>query len=320
MEFFKTFSKNVSDFTSRMTPSQVMLLIGVIAGSIVGAILLAGWIGDIRYARLYSNLEEAEAGEVITYLADNKIPYEISADGTGIDVPADEVYGLRISLASEGLPRAGHVGYSIFDQNNLGMTDFIQNLNFRRALEGELTQTIMQLNEVKAARVHIVMPKERLFKRDQQEATASVVLKLSGQGSLSKRQVQGISHLVASSVEGLKPNSITIVDYEGNLLSSGREDNALAGLSSSQLEVRQNVESYLQNKAQTMLDGVLGSGSSIIRVTADLNFRQLERTAETYDPNAPSIRSEERTKQLASTSDKNQETNESASEDNTETT
>ena len=200
------------------------------------------------------------------------------------------------------------------------MTDFLQNLNFRRALEGELTRTIMQLNEVQAARVHIVIPKERLFKQDQKEATASVVLKLSGHGNLGKRQIQGITHLVASSVEGLKPGSITIVDYDGNLLSSGQESDELAGLSANQLEVRKQVEAYLEDKAQSMLDGVLGASNAIVRVTADLNFQQLERTAESYDPNAPSIRSEERTKQTATATDKDNEASESSTDDNTETT
>ncbi len=320
MDYLKSLFKNLGEFTSRMTPSQVMLLLGIVAGTIVGGILLAGWLGSVTYARLYTDLDQKEAGDIVTYLTEQKIPYQLKDNGGTIEVPSGEVYRVRLALASEGLPSAGTVGYSIFDQNNLGMTDFLQNLNFRRALEGELTRTITQMNEVKAARVHIVMPKERLFRQDQKEPTASVVLKLSGVGGLSKRQLQGISHLVASSVEGLKPGNITIVDYDGNLLSSGQEDDRLAGLSSSQLEVRQQVEDYLEDKAQSMLDGVLGPGNAIIRVTADLNFQQLERTAESYDPNAPSIRSEERTRQTATTSDKAEEASESTSDEGTETT
>ncbi len=319
MGSFKDLFKNISGVVGRMTPSQVMMLFGVVAGTIVGAVLLVGWVNNITYSRLYSNLEESEAGEVISYLNDNKIPYKLADGGKSIEVPADDVYKTRISLAAEGLPRAGSIGYSIFDKNNLGMTDFLQNLNFRRALEGELTRTIMQLSEVQAARVHIVIPKDRLFREDKKEATASVLLKLKGHASLGRPQIAGISHLVASSVEGLSPENITIVDYEGNLLSGGRKSDPLAGLSTSQLECRQSVENYLQDKAQSMLDGVLGSGKAIVRVTADLNFQQVEKTAETYDPNAPVIRSEERTRNTNATTDKAEPPNESNQQENSET-
>ncbi|MEW6413034.1 MAG: flagellar basal-body MS-ring/collar protein FliF [Candidatus Zixiibacteriota bacterium] len=311
--------KNLMDYVGRMSPSQVMMLFGVVAGTIVGIIFVVGWLNSVTYARLYSDLDQSEAGEIVAYLNDNKIPYQLTDGGSSIEVPSGDVYGTRIALASEGLPRSGSMGYSIFDENNLGMTDFLQNLNFRRALEGELTKTIMQLNEVQAARVHIVMPKERLFKRDQKEATASVVLKLKGNADLSKRQIKGITHLVAASVEGLRPGNISIVDYDGNLLSSGGENDPLAGLSSSQLEVRKQVEQYLEDKAQTMMDDVLGQGKAVIRVTADLNFQQIEKTSETFDPNAPSIRSEERVKSSLSATDKALEESESKQDDNSET-
>lgn len=319
MDRLKQFFQNLSNWVARMSPGQVMMLLGIVAGTIVGAVLLIGWVNTVTYARLYSGLDDAEAGEVITYLNDNKIPYELSDGGRTIAVPSDQVYRTRISLASEGLPRNGNMGYSIFDQNNLGMTDFLQNLNFRRALEGELTRTIMQLSEVQAARVHIVMPSERLFKQDQKDATASVVLKLRS-GGLSKQQINGISHLVAASVEGLKPDNISIVDYDGNLLSSGQQADQLAGLTASQLDVRKQAETYLEQKAQTMLDDVLGPGRSVIRVTAELDFDQTERTLETYDPNQPAVRSEERTKETMAATDKADEASESQEQGSTETT
>lgn len=319
MENIAAFFKNLMNWVKNMTPSQVMMFLGVTAGSIVGLILMVGWLSSVNYSRLYSDLSVEEAGDIISYLEDSKIPYEISEGGRAISVPSDDVYKTRISLASAGLPQGGTMGYSIFDQNNLGMTDFLQNLNFRRALEGELTKTIMQLKEVKSARVHIVIPKDRLFSEDQKHATASIVLKLTGRGSLGKGQINGITHLVASSVEGLLPENITIVDYHGNLLTSGQKSDVLAGLSSTQLEARQHVESYLEEKAQSMLNSVLGPGTSVVRVTADLNFSQLERTSENYDANTPSIRSEERIKTSATTSDKAEETSESSAENNNET-
>ena len=318
MEALKEFFKNVNGFVGRMTPSQVMMLLGVTAGTLVGIVFLYGWLTSVTYARLYSNLDEAEAGEVVAYLSESRIPYQLSDGGQTVEVPSGDVYRARIALATEGLPRSGNIGYSIFDKSNLGMTDFLQNLNFRRALEGELTRTIIQLNEVEAARVHIVIPKERLFKEDQKRASASVVLKLRGSGTLGRQQAAGISHLMASSVEGLTPDNITIVDYDGNLLSSGQKSDPVAGLSTSQLEVSRQVEVSLEKKAQSMLNEVLGPGKSVVRVTAELNFQQLERTSELFDPNAPSIRSEERTKTSGTASDKAEDNNESQQDESTE--
>lgn len=220
------------DYVGRMTASQVMMLFGVTAGTIVGTFFVIGLINDISYSKLYTGLNEEEAGEIVTYLEENKIKFQITDAGRTIEVASSDVYRTRINLASEGLPSNGKMGYSIFDQNNLGMTDFLQKLNFRRALEGELTKTIMQLREVQAARVHISMPKERLFREDQKKATASIMVKLRGSGTLNKRQLNGITHLVASSVEGLQPENIAIIDYDGNLLSSDqkRDDGGPPGL------------------------------------------------------------------------------------------
>ncbi|MEA2030422.1 MAG: flagellar basal-body MS-ring/collar protein FliF [candidate division Zixibacteria bacterium] len=318
MERYKQFVKLIGKWIGRMTPSQVMMLFGVVAGTIVGAIFVVGWLNNAGYSPLYSDLDESESGEVVKFLSDSNIPYQISDGGHTISVPSDQVYKARFSLASEGLPRHGIVGYAIFDDNNLGMTDFLQNLNFRRALEGELTRTIMQLSEVQAARVHIVIPEDRLFKQDQEDVTASVLLKIKG-GKLTKHQINGVSHLVASSVEGLEPENIAIVDYDGNLLSSGQKSDVVAGLTASQLDVRKQVEEYLEHKAQSMLNDVLGSEKSVVRLTADLNFQQVERTSETFDPNSPSVRSEENTKSNNSTTDKASESSESEENNSTET-
>ncbi len=188
------------------------------------------------------------------------------------------------------------------------MTDFLQKLNYRRALEGELAKTITSLSEVRAARVHIVIPEERLFSEQQQQTTASVVLKLRRPNGLSKMQITGISHLVASSVEGLNPGNITIIDYDGNLLSSSTGNDQLASMSSSQMEVTQAVERDLERKAQTMLDGVLGPGKALVRVTAELNFQQYSRTSENYDPNMVAVRSEQKTESSDLASKKKTET------------
>jgi flagellar M-ring protein FliF len=172
------------------------------------------------------------------------------------------------------------------------MTEFLQKVNYRRALEGELAQTIMQMEEVEGVRVHIVVPENKLFKDDQQPATASVVLKSNPARSLSQRNIEGIAYLVASAVEGLDPNRVTIIDSRGNMLSRGFPDGQ--GQASDGLDLKQKVETYLEDKAQTLLDGVLGPGMSVVRISAILNMERIERSVESFDPETAVIRSEER--------------------------
>lgn len=319
MEYFKQLFHNISAVLKALSPGQAVVLVAAIAGIIVGIAVVGNWVKTVNYSILYSNLEPAEAGEIVSQLTEQKIPYKLEDGGTTILVPSGDVYKTRITLASEGIPRSGNIGYSIFDKSNLGMTEFLQNLNFRRALEGELTRTIMQLADVQAARVHIVMPKDRLFKADKQEATASIVLKLRTPAGLSKSQLAGITHLVACSVEGLKPQNISIIDYNGELLSSQTGSDPLAGMSASQLDVRKNVEQYLEKKAQSMLDGVIGQGKSIVRVTAELDFQQMEKTSEIYDPNSAVVRSEERTEETKSSSDRGEDSSEVRDDNKVET-
>jgi flagellar M-ring protein FliF len=172
------------------------------------------------------------------------------------------------------------------------MTDFLQKVNYRRALEGELAKTISQMQEVDGVRVHIVIPERPLFKEDEQPATASVVLKANPARSLTNRQVEGIAYLVASSVEGLEPNRVTILDSRGTMMSRGFPDDG--GDPGDQLELVRSVETYLESKAQTLLDEVLGPGRSVVRVSAVLNFRRIESSTESYDPESAVVRSEER--------------------------
>jgi len=274
-----------------MSTNNRVLVVLVAAGLVVAATVTVRWANQAMYTTLYTNLSPEEGGEIVDKLASLGVPYRISAGGTAILVPEASVQSTRLKMAAQGYPHGGMVGYEIFDKSNLGMTEFLQKVNYRRALEGELAKSIMSLNEVAAARVHLMIPEQRLFARDQKEPTASVVVKLSR--PLTKGQVSGIAHLVAASVEGLTTDRIAIVDYEGTLLSGRAGDDSDALLSSSQLELRKNVEHYLENKAQSMLDGTLGSGRSVVRVIADLNFDKVEKSSESYDPNRAAIRSEE---------------------------
>lgn len=241
-------------------------------------------MNEPNYAALYTNLASEDASKVVEHLASQKIPYKIEDNGQTIRVPKDKVYEIRLTLASKGIPSSGIVGYEIFDKTTMGMSEFMQKLNYKRALEGELSRTIMQQNGIAAARVHIVFPARSVFKDEQKEPTASVVLKFVSNSELSKSSVSAISNLVASSVEGLKPEKVTIVDSKGRLLSKENEENALGNFSEKQYQIKNNVENYLLSKAQTLLDNVLGFGNAVVRVNVDLDFNQVEKTMETYDP------------------------------------
>jgi flagellar M-ring protein FliF len=294
---------NLVPWWQGLTGSKKISFVFFSALTVVLVIIIFNQINKASYQVLYRNLEPQEAGQIIDQLKAQKISYQISQGGTEVLVPESKINDIRLSLASQGYPKSGVVGYEIFDQTNLGMTDFLQKVNYRRALEGELTKTIASLKEVKTARVHLVIPEQRLFKEDEKEPTASVVLYLDRSMPLSQRQIEGIAYLVSSSVEGLPPENVTILDASGKLLSERRQSDALAKLSSNQLDMKKSVEAYLQDKAQSMLDGVVGPNRAIVRVSADLNFDQLEQTNESYNPDSVVIRSEEITEENQSQTD-----------------
>jgi flagellar M-ring protein FliF len=199
-----------------------------------------------------------------------------------------------MALAREGLPKRNGVGYELFDATNFGMTDFVQKLNARRALEGELRRTIEGLDEVDAARVHITVPEPSIFLDQQKEPKASVVIKMVAGRQISKEQIRGISHLVSSSIEGLNPNNISVVDFDGRLLSNPYGDDPAALASSRNIELQQNVEKYLERKTEGMLVGVLGPGKATVQMAVDLDFNQVESSLEKFDPESRVVRSEER--------------------------
>jgi flagellar M-ring protein FliF len=275
-----------------LSPGQRLIVGGTVVAVLVAVVVGVVMVSRAGYSVLYSGLAPEEAGKVLEKLEQRNISYRLGAGGGTIMVPTGKVHSARIELASDGLPRSGTVGFEIFDKTVFGMTEFLQKVNYRRALEGELSQTIMQMQEVEGVRVHIVVPENALFKEDQQPATASVVLRNNPARALSQRNIEGIAYLVASSVEGLEPDRVTIIDSRGTLLSRGFPDGG--GHASDGLELKQNVESYLEDKAQTLLDGVLGPGTSVVRISAILNMERIERSVETYDPETAVIRSEER--------------------------
>ncbi|MEW6302701.1 MAG: flagellar basal-body MS-ring/collar protein FliF [Verrucomicrobiota bacterium] len=253
---------------------------------------LAWWSSRAEFALLYGKLDDAEAARVIGALEEAKIPYQISRGGGAISVPADKVHHTRMQLAGKGIPRsADGVGFEIFDKPNFGISDFVQRANYLRAVQGELARTISQVDSVESARVMIVMPETRLMADRQRKPTASVFVRVRGNAQLPTQTVQAVRFLVANAVEGLQPNSVSVVDNLGNVLSENHEEDSLAGLSTTQLAARKNLEQYLARKAEGMLETVLGAGQAVVRVSADINFDTLSRTEEKYDPEGQVLRS-----------------------------
>jgi flagellar M-ring protein FliF len=277
-------------------------------GLAIGIVLLASvaafgsliyWNSTPDYQILFSNLAQEDAGEMVAKLKEKKIPFQLSPSGTSISVPKEAVYDVRLALTAEGLPKGGGVGFEVFDRTSLGVTDFVQKLNYQRAMQGELARTIKQIKEVEQARVHIVTPKESLFVEEQKKPTASVFLKTRAGMTLSASQVEGIVHLVASAIEGLEPNHITVVDTSGRILSKRNDSSIIGQMTTNQLEYQRNLEEGYKRKIQGMLEEVLGLNKAIARVSADLDFQQIDITEERFDPNGV-LRSEQKNTERSS--------------------
>lgn len=256
----------------------------VIAAVAFGGIILVGQVAARpSYGVLFSGLEATDAGAVADKLKDLKVEYRLSQGGRTIEVPDEKVYDLRLAMAAEGLPRGGSAGFELFDKTNFGATDFTQRLNYQRALQGELTRTINKLDGVVDSRVHIAIPEHRLFTDKDEPPTASVVLHLRAGHQLAERDVNGITHLVASAVEGMKTENVTVLDERGSLL-SGSTGGGSPLLTDSQIQLQERYESRIASELQRLADQVLGPNKAGIRVSADLNWDKTETTKETYSP------------------------------------
>jgi len=276
-----------------ITPAKRFTLIAFVGGTIIGFIFLMNWAGSPDFQVLYSNLGPEDGGAIVSALKEKRIPYKISSNGSSILAPSELVYDLRLELAANGLPRGSGVGFEIFDNAKLGMTEFVQNVNYQRALQGELSRTIDRIDGVESSRIHIVMPAKSLFIEEETPATASVSLKLRSGRWLSKDQVQAIVHLVSSSISGLSPENITIVDNYGKMLSGTKDNSGTGQVGSDQLGLQEKMEKSLENRIQTMLETALGAGKAIARVSCALDFTREEKTEELYQPDNKAIRSEQ---------------------------
>jgi flagellar M-ring protein FliF len=238
---------------------------------------------------LFTDLALGDSAAITKDLDRQGVSYTLKNDGAIIMVPKDKVARLRMTLAESGLPKGGGVGYEIFDKSDaLGATTFIQNINHLRALEGELARTIRSLDQVEAARVHLVLPDRPLFSRDKVEATASIVLKV--RGTLAPSQVRAIRHLVASAVTGLKPERISIVDETGKLLADGAgDDNALSAAGADERKIA--FENRLRKEVENIVSSVVGPGRSRVQIAADFDMNRITETSDKYDPDGRVVRS-----------------------------
>lgn len=292
-------------FLGKLTTFQKVLLFGTFTIVLVGILALIVFSGPSKeMSILFSGLSEVEASKIVESLKEKNIPYSLKDNGTTILVEKNTIYDTRLSLASEGLPESGTLGYELFDKTNLGMSEFVQKLNYRRALEGELARTINSLEEVKNARVHIVIPEKALFEKDQKETTASVTLHLKSGRGLSKINVEGIQNLVANSVEGMQPSSVSVISQRGKVLSDPPKNiSSIAGLTSTQHEQQINVEQYIAGKVQSLLDGVYGADNTEVRVNAELDFTQIEKTITEFDPERQAVLSEQSVNEVSHSTD-----------------
>lgn len=282
------------EFFNKLNTFQKALLLGIPVVVSIAFVLLILNTKPIPMETLYANIEQQEAAKIVEYLKANNIQYELADNGATIKVEKERVLDTRLSLAQEGLPATGILGYELFDRTNLGMSEFVQKLNYKRALEGELSKTINTLEEVKNSRVHLVIPERTLFEKDQKKPTASVTIHLHKDKNITQRSISGIQTLVAKSVEGMTIEDVSVLDHKGKLLSESPIDvNSVAGLTSQQLDQQKKLEDYLTNKVQSLLDNVIGTDNSSIRINAELDFTKIEQTKKDYDPDRQVVRSEQ---------------------------
>lgn len=274
-------------------PMRVLALAGTAAAVVGFFLFLIARLTTPPMTLLYADLEVGDASQIVAKLDAMSVPYELRGDGTQIFVPTHQVLRLRMSMATEGLPAGGSIGYEIFDRSQaLGATRSMQNINVRRALEGELARTIRSLSQVASARVHLVLPKRELFSRDRQEPSASVVVKTKGGSPLKEGQVRAIQHLVAAAVPGLNTARISIIDDKGRLLAaSGEGDDDLAAVVSAAEEYRSRYEARLRRMIVDLLERSVGFGKVRAQVHAEVDFDRITINSETFDPDGQVVRS-----------------------------
>ncbi len=283
---------------------RFLIMLGVVSVVVGFFIFFATQLTTPPMSLLYSDLEPSDSGKIVSKLEGMAVEYELRAGGTAVFVPSDQALRLRMTMAEEGLPRGGSVGYELFDRSDaLGTTRTMQDINLLRALEGELARTIGSISGISAARVHLVLPKRELFSRERRQPSASIVIALAGSNPLSRGQVTAIQHLVASAVPGLTSSRVSIVDDRGTLLARGGDgdtDSAIAGSNA------QDYRIALENRMKNMIEGVIersvGFGKVRAEVTADIDFARIVTTTESFDPDSQVARSTQVVEETTSSS------------------
>lgn len=281
----------------QLGPARLGVMGAILLGLLMFFVFISMRITTQEMKLLYTDLSSIDSGAVAAKLEESQIPYEISSDGSRILVPGDEVGRARMLLAAEGLPNGGSIGYELFDkQSGFGTTNFVQNINQVRALEGELARTISSLNNIRSARVHIVLPQRQKFSRKTRAPSASVVLGVNSGSVVDRQQIVSVQSLIASAVPSLKSRNVSVIDSNGNLLAKGgSEDNELLSMKADDL--RKNHETRLQNKIEEQVGRIVGYNKVTAIVTVDMNFDRINTSEELYNPEGQVLRSTQSTQE-----------------------
>jgi flagellar M-ring protein FliF len=276
----------------------------VAAASLAFFIFLTSRLGTPEMSLLYGELDGQDSGKIATQLDQMGVTYKLSADGSRLFVPGDQVGRLRVAMAEQGLPSGGSIGYEIFDRSDgLGTTSFVQNVNHLRALEGELARTIRSITQVQHARVHLVLPQREIFSRERTEPSASIILTLRGNRGLGREQVLSIQHLVAAAVQGLQPGKISIVDSSGTLLARGGNDDETGEFATNSEELRRSYERRMASTIEELLERSVGAGNVRAEVAAEMDFDRITENAEIYDPDGQVVRSTQTVEETSDSQD-----------------
>jgi flagellar M-ring protein FliF len=285
---------------NKLDPRQRLL--GMIGAALLIALIAVSflWTREPDYAVLFTNLSERDGGEIVTLLQAQNIPYKFNDSGNAILVPGNVVHDTRLKLASQGLPKGGLVGFELMENQKLGISQFAEQINYQRGLEGELSRSVQSIAAVRGARVHLAIPKQTAFLRDEQKPSASVLVALHPGRVLEPSQIAGIVHLVSSSVPQLNPLNVSVVDQDGNLISQKKDPLQEAGLNPSQLKYVREIETSYIKRIEEIVGTLVGTSNVKARVAADVDFSQSEQVAETYRPN-PTPETAIRSQQTAET-------------------